>query len=1678
MENNNESLIIPDSTKFEEAPVNQAASTEINNIGVNIRNQAKSSLLGSSQGLFGLNLNNITSQNQPTKIALNKFDVGRDAFVELSSGKLIPRFEKYMPGVDNEELLAASQSSGDKWANAIPKFLGKTLVNVAGGTIGTVEGLINGIQMQSLSAVYDSDFNNYLEDLNKELDYKLPNYYTQQERDMNFGQKLGTANFWANDFLGGVSFLAGTIISEGLWAAATGGTSLIAKGAVGGFTRILSKNMGGKAAAALTKSKATGNSILRAGAKSNVEELTKAGIKASKITKGLNTARFLYTSAGFEAGVEARHFMAEALEEWKIQFRDQNGRNPNAKEIGEFKDSSTSVGNGLFAANVALVGTSNLTILGKLFLNKAPTKAISTNIFKKTAFGVGFKKVKEGGVKAVSANKAQKIFGRIYGIGKPAITEGFIEEGGQAVMSTAASDYVLSAYDKNNLNDGLSLSQSLMNGFNYAYGTKQGLTEVGLGSLIGILGGGIATRGRFNEVSAERKQVEQSVKYINQFHQGNLVETIKYNAKTRAATLAGEKAKEEGNLTNEMRADMSAMTALAERAYHYENKQDTIDNMWASIDAMDTAELEKLGLSKEEITEWKSDKKSEFKNVMDLHTKNLEFAEVIVGGTPIAGLENIKGLDEKGRGDLKGAIAYSLTMGTKSDEFAEALAIQIKALVTKDLSSGQEIDAINVNEVIRKISASKKLKYDDVAAKYKLIQKKLIALTKAKVEADTVEQVGDPEANKKLAARRNKITLELLKLQEESSRLEGEKSQAFEALNIPQLSDEVITEEMLDNQATNVKRLADVVAEVGLRDPIAGEMLEKLHKEYDRAVQNTKTFNATVHAITNPKTRVSTLSGWLGSLINKNKKVGEDTAEYFIKVIEQFQSLGQGRNEIIISKKLVEEIIEEDNSKPLDNAPEDITEEINKSTEVTTNPTPAKDIIAILTAKINEIIHRDPYTNLEYQGEDFTYEEAAPTQKEVDRYNELLGKITKGKRISTILINGFNTRNNVGLTKGEVSELQSLNDKLNNWKVLTGVGNENNDSIAEILQLINQLENEYKLTPTKTKVGVNELPTSEQSKSGVSNDALSTVVTPDIPVAKKLSSGNVYSISHMEPKTLLEVFPGSKVFVEINDKSTDIETIPASKLQELQKEAGTKFTLVTESGEKLGVEIGERQQLVINIEALDSVISESNIRILDFGNSSFMPIFIKSGDTFVPMRGDFTIESIDDNELIVLDSERLYELTPEDFLRTVVNLNDSYNSKLIKDFKEGKITKKELINNINIYIVPQGELNSIVGTLRAIKPSSNPNSEVFSKLYTIRKQAVDKALKSKTNRVEIGITIPMKLVLIGSPNISVTEENGKVTPIDKPLTQEALEMVDDYGYMLNGEIFTNKNLEYTDKDTIFATAVSKRADNKNKKVPVIVFKHKNRTVVYPVSLKETTGTKADTVVGILNKSQFSDTAKVLEINEFLAANNINPKQYGIYDLETTDSIDEVHRLLADLGNINDVIDVNTWLTSEHEKIQLLNAVGVSIDITNKPFNAPKGVLDFQGIRIPNEQDLEIESINTLDNLAKKVDKIFDKDNPFANMRDNWAFFDAFEEEGIVKDADNFIMKRKNTNTLRNAFNENIPKRVREVLGTELIKEVRAELKVYKLLSEGVKSNMKAINTKLKEELNSIENNCK
>lgn len=458
---------------------------------------------------------------------------------QLNSGVYIPKYRDFTLGTDNEDRLARQDSSWDRWRNGIGKFLGKTAVNIIDGTLGTVHGIAQGISQGSMNAVFNNDFSKYLDDVQTRMDMSLPNYMTQEERNMGFIRSMGTANFWANDVLGGLAFTIGALGTEAVWAVATGGSSLAVtvpkmalKMGAKGTAKALAKAGSKKAARTAGKKVVKQGSQIAQARKIASNPLYRNAMKpfkaysrtipTSKIAKGANNLRFLLTSSGFEAGVEARHSLNESLETFIGSYESMLGRKPNAEEMAAFMDDAKSNANNIFAANVALVGASNIAQFGRLFgvgtgLGKSTTRAVGK------VFGQGITKVDDAGKvvwKALKPSRTQKILGTTFNILEKPFLEGVVEEGGQGVISNTSKNWLASRYNLTALQKNIDGIQAVKQAFHDAYGTREGRKEVGIGMIIGALGGGMSRNPLHDlgvtKFSNQTKSFEQAASALNQ----------------------------------------------------------------------------------------------------------------------------------------------------------------------------------------------------------------------------------------------------------------------------------------------------------------------------------------------------------------------------------------------------------------------------------------------------------------------------------------------------------------------------------------------------------------------------------------------------------------------------------------------------------------------------------------------------------------------------------------------------------------------------------------------------------------------------------------------------------------------------------------------------------------------------------------------------------------------------------------------------------------------------------------------------------------------------------------------------------------------------------------------------------------------------------------------------------
>ena len=553
------------------------------------------------------------------KISFRESTDINETHTQLNSGKYVPKYRDFIKGTDNENRLALEDSTWDRWRNGIGKFAGKTLVNIVDGTLGTVNGIAQGVAEGNFTAVFDNKFSRYLDDVQTQMDTDMPSYMSQEERNMGFIRSMGTANFWANDVGGGLAFTLGAIGTEAVWAAATGGSSLAVtapklalkwggKGLIKALAKAEAKHVGKISAkgAALAATRGIAETSYRNGAK-----IFKQYLKTVPIAKGaraFNNARFILTSAGFEAGVEARHSLDESLESFIGSYESELGRPPNSEEMAAFMDEAKSNANTIYATNLALVGGSNFLQFGRIFgLSTGMTKSVSSAAGR--IFGQGYTKIDDAGrvvVKALKPSKVQHVLGTTMRILEKPFLEGVVEEGGQSVITNASKNWLASRFNLDSMNKNMDAIDAVKQAFHDAYGTQEGRKEVGIGAIIGLLGGGMSKKPLYNmgitKFGADTKVFEKTAEEFEQSRihltesAAQTLEKYLVNNSIDSFTEESLQKAAEGDLTGSTRAfDNAQITKMM-----YEAQAGMLGESVADFEHlmthMDLSEMQKSGL--------------------------------------------------------------------------------------------------------------------------------------------------------------------------------------------------------------------------------------------------------------------------------------------------------------------------------------------------------------------------------------------------------------------------------------------------------------------------------------------------------------------------------------------------------------------------------------------------------------------------------------------------------------------------------------------------------------------------------------------------------------------------------------------------------------------------------------------------------------------------------------------------------------------------------------------------------------------------------------------------------------------------------------------------------------------------------------------------------------------------
>lgn len=1520
------------------------------------------------------------------------YNVG-EAYTTLNDGTLYAKFDSFKAGINNEEYQAQQQSTTDKWLNGLGKTITKTGVVVLGNTVGFVNGFVQAAKEGSISAFYDNSFTKTLDDWNTKLDYNLPNYYSQQEKDAGFFGNLGSANFWANDVLAGTAFTLGTVVSEAAWAYATGGSSLALRGArigaeLGTAARVTEETFG-----ALNKFKSFIKQPLKAAV------LNREGaILGSKIGEAINTLRFGLTSASGEAAAEAWHYKKEAKENFYNNFEKLNGRKPDQEDIANFENDLANTSNTVFATNYFLVGGANLAFLGGSFGVKNPLKSVAKS-FDRTLFGIGTEAT-ESGIAAIKASRFQNVAGKVYGVGRNLASEVLFEEGLQNVTNKVANNWIQSTYNPKYTAENLDLMGMVYNAMSKTYGTSEGWEELGTAALITVIGGGLTGNltGGAGEIDKRRKEVEQSVAGLNTFSGNLLVKRLAMTNQIQGAQEREDKATANNDLVGgEIARNDKMFSRLNFNRNIKRDSAEDIEDLRMSLDTMTPEQFKEAGIELDNIDEFKSRTLEEYTTLSNSYEKNRDFAEAITGQGEFVGAKQSGFTDKQA---IVEAITYNLTMGEVTGNLQTDLLGSIKQEVLGNFSDTMFTNALDIDNVLKNASGATSKEYYSTNRKIKAAQNKKKALERELLSLERYKQGREENVdyNQRYAA----ISQRIVDLGNESSELLQQRNVLLNTAKIENpfiKNDMLVGEEDLNNTEENLGRLNKLIDNLKTTNPQAHLKIGKLIKEYNRSVEQFKAFDDTARALSSPNYKPQDQSSILSKIINSGKSMDEYTQDFFTRITQQYaidkaSALAPEARNInedisnndfqaftdtgVVPAEIVDRIaakvkngetlldrekqIYNSNVEQVNNAAENIIDRIE------VNPPPVQTLSAVeeLRNRIEKALKTD--IALTYVGD--TYDDKQPTQQELDTYETLYNKIKKSKRPDKDFATRVNPRfytlskSELGLSREELEEFQRLNLKLSQWRMLDG-SVEENESVADLIELLSQLQTTIDNAAVKNTISKQEnIDIIETEDIKASNDATQNSFTQVHDTITAKIEGDSVRFSDLNIQTIITRLGFPNTIVDPKGKAGNATP---ELIQKFAKTNGTQFIIGAST-----FTIGEKGRISIPLAQFENIKTVLNLTPLstNFNHSTYSPVYEQAGESMVLTASDFTPRSINVNSNISYNPDANYTLRTGDNIRFEIRLDQDYNANLVDRLRKAKTITPELAKEVedNMMILTVTPDTQKSGAIKA-SHSTTGNTVADDKFLKIRKLAYTQLIEhiasnNQSVSIVVNATAPVGKVILGVPNMQIQQTESGYEPIAVDFNDDNLRTVVNTGYILNGKPYLAK--EGTDTRFDFTTKLSRQ--NPGKKIPVIVFEYKGNNVAYPISLITTVSPKSQELIEILDQN-ITDVEKVKAVNNLLIKYGIEPSRYGLTKLDTA----KLQEIRNELDLIEDFMDVEDLRDQNYDKENLKTQAQIALNLTDRPLTAPKLVLDLQNANIGEvQQQQEFISQETVREVSSEI----------------------------------------------------------------------------------------------------------
>lgn len=1464
-----------------------------------------------------------------------------DSRYRLSGGTWIPKYESYIPGVDNDTRLSRSQGRTEKWMRGLGKFVGKTALYGLGGVIQPFYGIYAGVSRGNFNAVFDNNFTRWLDDQDKKMDYGLAHYYNREERDMNFLQSMTTANFWSNDFLSGLSFTAGAMLSSAVYSGA-GLMNLARTGARAGvaLARI------GKAASDTKKAFGVYLRAARTG---------------RRIGKGLDTLAFLGTSTSWEASVEARSMLMEAEENFRQSYRNAYGREVPYEELMKFRADNANAANAVFAANVGILSLSNIAMFGDMFgMDLGVDKFIKRNIF-----GVGAERMDNGTLRAITPKKWQKVAGNTFNIIKRPVSEGLYEEGLQGVASKSAKDWVESRYNPMAIRQNIGYMEAIKNGFKETYGSSQGWKEIGIGMIIGSIMGG-KTFGGIKEWSQDMSRNKGMVEAYNT--NAGALTTAAVRAIRGSMALNAQLSGIDTSYESDGRIINKDFSDAVFNRLRYDSEMgmldDTKENFRTVVESIPNSDIASdMNMTDEQVNEYKSNLISEFNKKVDNFTMANRFADSLTDGIS--------------NRSFNAYISNMVYNGLEAKDNLNDIANQLRRIYNTDIGPALDIYSRLNPDSSRDLEELRKLTDDIQRMEKNILRLQQSVASKDALESDKAKLVKENDRLLKLTEDRIALERKLTTL----INSEADISKLFLNRNDSRIS------------AADLMAAYDTIADfenvVSIRGVDNYKEAMALLSEYRHNLVAYKNINESLRRMRDRRFIRAQERGFMKILSNVwGKTYEEDDSKYDFRNTDNPDANDLYANDQAIDKAYQDGLIGEDEAfmfktynhmiaRSMEN--EIKTDEGNIVERVPDD----EDIINPSDDRINNIAikiwngNEDVLSPRERQ----IYDNNKPrVDSLVNGFGDNpISRINKARSIIDRLKIHDNIYDNIkdavddivdmninGLDQDQIKEaIKTYNDLMNE----ADNGNEiDQDKLNEAIDIINNYSDgpllqfvEWMRLYDNGSIAVKDYDKSipmgdvlTESEPGTSTGRteVNAAQNPVVLMAQKREIGGVmyYEVGGMR----LDKFMDS-----LGLKRSDATDTDNGRVMDFTN--GTDIFTVIESNNHSRWMISED-----DAQAFENATGVILGRQTALSTSNWFMVYRKGQDgSIVPYYTGDTFGS--NNESV--NQEAVANLRKDNIVRFKMDMSDPYTKELYDKYNslnavdpnsdETKSAYRELVDNMVIKIVDSD--GNFVSVLKANDPDSKgSNADLRSRAFELYRDNIG----SVTGEIDIPFVGTVTSVLPGRPNFSVSDDNGTLMVSENDFTNETVGKVESVGYIENGEVTMRDDIKYNIFPFCTAIVRDKYGDYKNSRIPVVAIKTGNgRNYLYPVRLKNQDissfssmiGSMADRITEGLGGGVSIDD--IMDLNNAIARSGLDNKTYMIPLAGDVDVIKNRLKAVKEAASrMPMTADVRGWIGDSRTKEDILmNDVTINIDLNNDPFIAPKFRMSIKENKVSKEE---------------------------------------------------------------------------------------------------------------------------